>query len=50
VPFAIVDCDAPLETLRERLRERTGDASEADARVLDLLAAAREPLADDELG
>jgi aminoglycoside phosphotransferase family enzyme/predicted kinase len=48
VPFAIVDCDAPLDVLRERLRTRTGDASEADARVLDRLAAAREPLAEDE--
>jgi len=48
VPFAIVDCEAPMEVLRERLRTRTGDASEADARVLEWLAAAREPLRDEE--
>lgn len=48
VPFAIVDCQAPPEVLRERLRSRSGDASEADAQVLELLAAAREPLAEDE--
>jgi aminoglycoside phosphotransferase family enzyme/predicted kinase len=48
VPFAILDCQAPTEVLRERLRARTGDASEADLQVLDLLRAAQEPLQPDE--
>lgn len=34
VPFAIVDCDAPREVLRERLLARRGDASEAGGEVL----------------
>jgi predicted kinase len=50
VPFAIVACEAPLEVLRERLRTRANDPSEADPRVLDALAAAQEPLDDDERG
>ncbi|MBL0427629.1 AAA family ATPase [Ramlibacter alkalitolerans] len=50
VPFAILDCEAPPEVLRERLRTRTGDASEADVGVLELLAAVREPLGEDERG
>jgi aminoglycoside phosphotransferase family enzyme/predicted kinase len=44
VPFSILDCDAPDAVLRERLAARRGDASEADARVLDRLRAAAEPL------
>jgi aminoglycoside phosphotransferase family enzyme/predicted kinase len=50
VPFAILDCDAPLDVLRRRLAARSGDASEADLQVLDLLRAAREPLQEDERG
>ena len=48
VPFAILDCDAPAEVLRQRLAARRGDASEADLQVLELLRAVREPLQDDE--
>jgi predicted kinase len=48
VPFAILDCDAPPESLRQRLAARTGDASEADLRVLELLRSGREPLQEDE--
>jgi len=44
VPFSILDCEAPAAVLRERLTARSGDASEADAAVLDLLLAAAEPL------
>lgn len=48
---AILDCQAPMAVLRQRVRERLArgdDASEADESVLDLLAARQEPLADDE--
>lgn len=51
VPFAILDCQAPIAVLRERVRERRAaraDASEADEAVLDTLAAVEEPLGDDE--
>ncbi|MGZ5265622.1 MAG: bifunctional aminoglycoside phosphotransferase/ATP-binding protein [Caldimonas sp.] len=51
VPFSIVDCRAPLAVLRERIVRRQagpGDASEADLAVLERLAAAAEPLDDDE--
>jgi aminoglycoside phosphotransferase family enzyme/predicted kinase len=42
--FTIIDCDAPLPVLRERLRARTGDASEADEQVLERLLSVAEPL------
>lgn len=48
VPFSIVECSAPHDVLRARLRARRGDASEADEGVLARLQAAREPLEDDE--
>lgn len=51
VPFAIVDAEAPLPTLRARViaRARAGsDPSEADERVLERQLATREPLARDE--
>lgn len=47
VPFAIVDCRAPVALLRERIvarRARGDDASEADVEVLHRLTAAAEPL------
>jgi uncharacterized protein len=47
VPFAIVDCQAPLATLHERVQARQAggaDPSEADAAVLDRLRAVAEPL------
>lgn len=46
VPFAVAACEAPEAALRERLdlrSKRLGDASEADAQVLALQIAAREP-------
>lgn len=49
LPFSILHCEAPLDTLRERLLARSGDASEADAAVLDQLRASDEPLDSDEL-
>ncbi|HEX7384929.1 MAG TPA: AAA family ATPase, partial [Burkholderiaceae bacterium] len=51
VPFAILDCRAPLALLRERVaarHARRDDASEADLAVLERLAVAAEPLAADE--
>ena len=50
VPFLILHCEAPPETLRQRLLARRGDASEADAGVLDRLEATAEPLAAEERG
>lgn len=47
VPFAILDCRAPLALLRTRVRERTArgfDPSEADEAVLEHLARVAEPL------
>ncbi len=44
VPFAILHCEAPLTVLQERLRSRTGDASEADLAVLEKLRTGGEPL------
>jgi aminoglycoside phosphotransferase family enzyme/predicted kinase len=49
--FAILDCQAPMAVLRQRIAERRAradDASEADESVLALLAAKQEPLTDDE--
>jgi uncharacterized protein len=48
-PFSIVNCEAPLPALRERLLAREGDASEANVAVLERLRAAAEPLTPDEL-
>lgn len=49
VPFAILSCDAPIDVLRERLRARRGDASEADVAVLEALRVSAEPLGRDEI-
>lgn len=46
--FGIVACKAPLPVLRERIRKRRGDASEADLAVLEKLRASEEPLREDE--
>jgi uncharacterized protein len=48
VPFSIVACEAPLPVLKARLLARRGDASEADATVLELLRAQLEPLTGQE--
>lgn len=50
VPFTILDCKAPPQVLRERLLARQGDASEANAAVLELLRTTAEPLGAEELG
>lgn len=51
LPFSILDCQAPMALLRERVaarRARGDDASEADEAVLERLAAVHEPLLDSE--
>ena len=52
VPFAILAFDAPVETLRARVRQRAeagADASEADVAVLETQLSAREPFEEEEL-
>ncbi len=44
VVFGIVDCDAPVDVLRERIAARRGDASEATSAVLDWQLETQEPL------
>jgi predicted kinase len=47
VPFRLLDCQAPMSVLRERVRQRTergGDASEADLAVLEFLATQQQAL------
>jgi aminoglycoside phosphotransferase family enzyme/predicted kinase len=44
VPFAIATLQAKNHTLRERIRQRRNDASEADVTVLEKLRTAQEPL------
>ena len=48
-PFSILACAAPPAVLRDRLRARRHDASEADVVVLDRLGGSAEALAADEL-
>jgi aminoglycoside phosphotransferase family enzyme/predicted kinase len=51
VPFALVECQAPLDQLRKRVAARAAahqDPSEADVSVLERQIAWREPLSDDE--
>ncbi|MGB5466458.1 MAG: AAA family ATPase, partial [Sedimenticolaceae bacterium] len=51
VPFVILDCDAPVGILRERIlaRKRQADnVSDADLEVLDAQLQTREPLTADE--
>jgi len=47
-PFIIATLDADAETLRERLRQRRHDASEADVNVLEKLQAVQQPLSAHE--
>lgn len=49
VPFFILDCQAPIEVLQQRLLARRGDASEADVAVLERLHGAAAPLEQGEL-
>jgi hypothetical protein len=49
-PFFILDCQAPPQLLRQRLLARQGDASEANAALLDTLSGTAEPLGTEERG
>jgi aminoglycoside phosphotransferase family enzyme/predicted kinase len=51
VPFLILDCDAPVDVLEQRVTARTAagvDVSEADVRVLHKQLAQRQPLSEQE--
>jgi len=48
VEFGILEFDAPLDTLRERIMNRTNDPSDATLAVLDRQLADREVLSDEE--
>lgn len=51
VPFIIIDCDAPVEVLRQRILERkrqAGNVSDADLTVLDGQLAMKESLTEEE--
>src|SRR5262249_43690088 len=51
VPFVVVHLEIPESVAKQRIatrRARGTDASEADARVLELQLASEEPLGDDE--
>lgn len=50
VPFAIAALYAKDEALRERIRQRRNDASEADVAVLEMLRTVQEHLSRAELG
>ena len=52
VPFVIIDCDAPVNELRDRImarRKRSDNVSDADLSVLDAQLESRESLSDGEL-
>ena len=49
LPFRIIACEAPMDVLRDRLRRRSGDASEADESVLERLHGEQESLDSEEL-
>jgi aminoglycoside phosphotransferase family enzyme/predicted kinase len=49
VPFAIASLHAEDSRLRDRIRQRRNDASEADVAVLDMLQSKQQPLSPREL-
>ena len=52
VPFLIIDCDAPVNELRDRImarRNRSDNVSDADLSVLGAQLESRESLSDAEL-
>lgn len=48
MPFALIHCEAPLESRREWIRNRSGDASEATEELLEEQETWFEPLTTDE--
>ena len=49
IPFVIVEFSASADTLRQRIRDRQGDVSDADLSVLEHQLATVKPLHDDEI-
>ena len=49
VPWVILDFEASADTLRRRIQQRRGDASDADLKVLEHQLATRAPLNADEM-
>jgi predicted kinase len=49
IPFVIVEFSASADTLRQRIRARQGDVSDADLSVLEHQLATAKPLRDDEM-
>ena len=52
VPFVIIDCDAPVKVLRQRIIDRAAqedNVSDAGLAVLRLQLGSREPLSDEEV-
>jgi aminoglycoside phosphotransferase family enzyme/predicted kinase len=49
VPFVIATLHAPVDALRQRIRQRRNDASEADVAVLEKLSVVQEVLTPEEL-
>ena len=49
ISFTILDFVAPSEILRQRIKKRTGDASDADLEVLQQQLANLKPLTDNEM-
>jgi len=48
MPFALIHCEAPLESRREWIRKREGDASEATEELLEVQETWFEPLTTEE--
>jgi uncharacterized protein len=48
IPVTIVECTAPTEVLRDRLKRRTNDIADATADLLNSQVEAAEPLTDEE--
>ncbi len=48
MPFALIHCEAPLESRREWIRSRAGDASEATEELLEVQETWFEPLTTEE--
>ncbi|MFI4932772.1 MAG: AAA family ATPase, partial [Burkholderiales bacterium] len=52
VPYLLLHCDAAIDVLRQRVRDRAlhaDDPSQADEAVLQMLTTTQQPLAEDEL-
>jgi predicted kinase len=48
LPLQIIQCTAPLEVLKERLKNRTGDIADATADLLDSQIKQAEPFTEEE--